>query len=70
MPRIEGRILHYYFRHDKIILLQDNARPRVAAPVKMCIETLIWEVLHQLMYLLLPITTCSDRYHTAALHIK
>ena len=35
---------HYYSRHDKIILLHDNARPNVAAPVKTYLETLKWEV--------------------------
>jgi len=32
-------------RHDKIILLHDNAQPHVAAPVKTYLETLKWEVL-------------------------
>ena len=36
---------HYYSRHDKIILLHDNARPHVAAPVKTYLETHKWEVL-------------------------
>jgi len=36
---------HNYSRHDKIILLHDNARPRVAALVKTYLETLKWEVL-------------------------
>jgi len=31
---------HYYSRHDKIILLHNNARPHVAAPVKTYLETL------------------------------
>ena len=35
----------HYFRHDKIILLHDNTRPHVAAPVKTYMETLNWEVL-------------------------
>jgi len=25
---------HYYSRHDKIIVLHDNVRPHVAAPLK------------------------------------
>jgi len=36
---------HYYSRHDRIILLRDNARPHVAALVKTYLETLKWEVL-------------------------
>jgi len=34
----------HYSRHDKIILLHDNARPHVAA-VKIYLETFKWEVL-------------------------
>jgi len=36
---------HYYSRHDKIILLHDNARPYVVTPVKTYLETLKWKVL-------------------------
>ena len=36
---------HYYSRHDKIILLHDNALPHIAAPVKTYLETRKWEVL-------------------------
>ncbi|KAG5327510.1 MOS1T transposase, partial [Pseudoatta argentina] len=32
-------------RHDKVILLHDNARPHVGKPVKTYLETLKWEVL-------------------------
>jgi len=60
---------HYYFRHDKIILLHDNARPHVVAPVKTYLETLKWKVLLRciLQTLLLPTTTCSDRWRMACL---
>jgi len=36
---------HYDSRHDKVILLHDNARPHIPAPVKTYLETLNWEVL-------------------------
>ena len=32
-------------KHDKVILLHDNARPHVAKPVKTYLETLQWDVL-------------------------
>ncbi|KAG5314900.1 MOS1T transposase, partial [Pseudoatta argentina] len=35
----------YAQRHDKVILLHDNARPHVAKPVKTYLETLKWDVL-------------------------
>ena len=35
----------YAQRHDKVILLHDNARHHVAEPVKTYLETLQWEVL-------------------------
>ena len=55
---------HYYSRHDKIILLHDNARPHVAAPVKISLETLKWEIYPTrriLQTLLFPTITCSNR---------
>jgi len=36
---------HYYSRHDKIILLHDNTRSHITAPVKTYLKTLKWEVL-------------------------
>ncbi|CAH2095448.1 unnamed protein product [Euphydryas editha] len=35
----------YYSRHDKIILLHDNALSHVAVPVKNYLKTLDWKVL-------------------------
>ena len=40
----EKRALCYY-RHDKVILLHDNARPHIAVPVKTYLETFKWELL-------------------------
>jgi len=40
----------HYSRHDKIILLLDNVRSHVAAPVKTYLETLKWEILPQPPY--------------------
>ena len=53
---------HYYSRHDKVILLRDNTRPHVAAPVKTYLETLR---IHQTLLLL--ITTHFDRWHITCL---
>jgi len=35
----------YEQRHDKVILLHDNARPHVAKVIKKYLETLKWDVL-------------------------
>ena len=42
---------HYYLRLDKVILLHDNARPHVAAPVKTYLGTVTWKVLPHPPYL-------------------
>jgi len=55
---------YYYSRHDKIILLHDNARPHVAALVKTYLKHLnekFYPILRILQTLLLPTTTCSDQ---------
>ena len=44
-PAFKEKRVHYYSRHDKVILLHDNARPHIAAPVKTDSETLKWDVL-------------------------
>jgi len=42
--------LEYEQRHDKVILLLDNARPHVAKVVKKYLETLKWNVLPHSLY--------------------
>ncbi|GBP80370.1 Mariner Mos1 transposase [Eumeta japonica] len=44
-PNIHEKLPLYKQRHDKVILLYDNAWPHVAKPVKTYLETLQWEVL-------------------------
>lgn len=40
----------WHKKHDKVILLHDNAGPHVAKPVKTYLETLKWEVLTHPLY--------------------
>ena len=40
----------YEERHDKVILLHDNARPHVAQVVKTYLETLKWDILPHPLY--------------------
>ena len=47
---LKEKCAHYYSRHDKIILLHDNVRPHVAAPIKTYLETLKWKVLTHSLY--------------------
>ena len=42
---LKEKLPQYQKRHDKVILQHDNARLRVARPVKTYLETLKWEVL-------------------------
>ena len=42
---LKDKRAHYCSRHDKVILMHDNARPHVAALVKTYMETLEQEVL-------------------------
>ena len=42
---LKEKRVHYYTINDKVILLHNNARPRIAAPVKTYSETLKWKAL-------------------------
>ncbi|GFU63641.1 mariner Mos1 transposase [Trichonephila clavipes] len=45
---LKEMLAHYYSKCNNIILIHDNARPQVAAPVKTYSETLNWEILPKL----------------------
>ena len=58
----------YKQRHDKVILLHDNARPHVAKAVKKYLETLKWNVLPHPPYSPdILITGCSE-YNKSLVH--
>ncbi|GBP76564.1 Mariner Mos1 transposase [Eumeta japonica] len=42
---LKEKCIQYYSRHDKFILLHDNAYPHITVPVKDYLKTLDWEVL-------------------------
>ena len=63
----------YEQRHDKVILLHDNARPHVAKVVKKYLETLKWDVLSHPSYspdiaLSDPVIRLFRRMHDLASH--
>ncbi|GBP11041.1 Mariner Mos1 transposase [Eumeta japonica] len=60
----------YYFRHDKIILLYDNARPQVAVPEKNYLKTLDWEVLPHPPYSpdIAPSNSCPNHVFQSMAH--
>jgi len=66
---------HYYSKHDKIILLHDNARSHVAAPVKTYLETFKWSSTSPAVFsrhcsFRLPLVPIDDAWPVwAALHI-
>ena len=61
----------YEQRHNKVILLHNNARPHVAKVVKKYLETLKWDFYgtrHILWTLLLLITGCSEGCSKSSVH--
>jgi len=69
--RLNRALPEYEQRHDKVILLHDNARPHVAKVVKKYLETLKWmfyRTRHILRTLLLLITDCSEGCSKSSVH--